>query len=272
MGRASKYIHGQNQEEQERLDVQANFLERMIHEQLDMSGVKQLLEVGVGVGAQTRLMLQKYPDMCIHGIDISAEQIQKAAENLSKVAAFQGRYSLEQADAASFQMPEEIAADGAFICWVLEHLAEPLRVLQNCKKVLRPGSPIFVTEVYNQSQFLYPDSPAIMAYWNAFNQMQSDFGGHPYIGAQLGGLLHEAGFSNIHVYPIYQHHDKRNPANRQQMMVYFKDLLMSAAEQLIEHRYIKQSDLAVVQQEIRQFMDHPDAVYFYSGFQAVAKS
>ncbi|MEO1517935.1 MAG: methyltransferase domain-containing protein [Bacteroidota bacterium] len=269
---SDQYLHGRSQEEQLRLDTQANFLERMIHDPLDLSHVRHLLEIGVGVGAQTRLLLQKYPQLRVLGVDVSDEQIVKARENLGEIPEVSGRYELMRADAMSGPIETSHALDGAFLCWVLEHVKEPLTVLENCRMALQPGSTIVVTEVYNQSQYLHPDSPATMRYWRAFSQLQADLGGHPQIGAHLGDLLYKAGFTDIQVYPVYQHHDHRHPDRLRQMVAYFKELLRSAWTQLLELNYIEVGLWGEVEAEMNRLVEHPDAIYYYSAFQATAKS
>ena len=53
----ANYVHGFDPEEQLRLKVQAEFLAPMVYKEVDFSGSKHLLEVGSGVGAQTRILL-----------------------------------------------------------------------------------------------------------------------------------------------------------------------------------------------------------------------
>ena len=68
--------------------------------------------------------------------------------------------------------------DAAFLCWILEHVGEPARVLSEVRRVLQPGAPIVCTEVLNATFFLEPYSPETLRYWMAFNDHQpSSVGG-----------------------------------------------------------------------------------------------
>ena len=79
----ANYVHGFDPEEQLRLKEQAEFLAPMVYKELDFSGCKQLLEVGSGVGAQTRIMLERFPDLQITCVDYSAVQLAQARINLA---------------------------------------------------------------------------------------------------------------------------------------------------------------------------------------------
>ena len=63
-------------------------------------------------------------------------------------------------------------------------MAEAVRVLT------REGV-LYATEVFNAGVYTYPPRVALMEYWKHFNQLQSDFGGHPDIGIQLANLALE---------------------------------------------------------------------------------
>ncbi|KMN47177.1 methyltransferase, partial [Chromobacterium violaceum] len=69
------YIHGFSAAEQARLVRQARFSEAMVYRDVDFSGVQKLLEVGCGVGAQTEILLRRFPDVGITGLDFSQRQL-----------------------------------------------------------------------------------------------------------------------------------------------------------------------------------------------------
>ena len=68
------YLHGYKAEEHERLENQANYLQEAIHETVDFSNRKSLLEIGCGTGAQGRVILEKFSELKYTGIDISTIQ------------------------------------------------------------------------------------------------------------------------------------------------------------------------------------------------------
>ena len=52
------YLHGFSKDEQERLRKQARFGEYTVYQNVNLSNVKDLLEVGCGVGAQSEFILR----------------------------------------------------------------------------------------------------------------------------------------------------------------------------------------------------------------------
>ncbi len=109
------------------------------------------------------------------GVDLSETQLATARENLARTPWCSDRYTLQQADAS--ELPFEARSfDAAFLCWVLEHVPSPARVLSEVRRVLAPGSPVYITEVMNASFLLDPYSPHIWRYWMAFNDFQYDHG------------------------------------------------------------------------------------------------
>ena len=182
------YLHGFSPVEQARLMKQARLAESTIFSRIDYTGVRRVLEVGSGVGAQTEILLRRFPDIHVTCVDLNSLQLEAARRNLAQMPWCRERYELHQADATNLPF-EPRTFDAAFLCWVLEHVPSPQRVLNEVRRVLAPGSPVYVTEVMNSSFLLHPYSPNVWRYWMAFNDFQYDNGGDPFVGAKLGNLL-----------------------------------------------------------------------------------
>ena len=162
------YLHGFTPREQDRLYHQARFMEHRVHDRLPFRRSRKLVEIGCGVGAQTEILLRRFPDVHVTGVDASRANLDRARAHLADIPWAGGRYEHTLQDATSLEF-EADTFDGAFLCWVLEHVANPSRVLSEVRRVLRPGSPVVVTEVQNMSFFVDPYSPNTMSYWLAFN-------------------------------------------------------------------------------------------------------
>ncbi len=78
------YLHGFSQEEQDRLRKQARFGEHTVYQNINFSSVKNLLEVGCGVGAQSEIILRRFPDLHLTGIDRSTKQLASARHHLAQ--------------------------------------------------------------------------------------------------------------------------------------------------------------------------------------------
>lgn len=265
---STSYLHGYNAGEQERLCLQAGFLENMVHEHLDLSGISHLLEIGCGVGAQTILLLSKYPSLKITAIDREHFQIQKAKENLKAYPELEKRVRFVVADIHNFSPSEKF--DGAFFCWVLEHVHSAKNVLSDTKKLLETGASIFITEVFHHSFYTYPESDSIARFWKAFADLQREMDGDPDVGIKLGSYLHDLGFHDINTYNIGQYWDKRNTKKRTIFLDYFKELAFTAQEKLLETKLIDLSLVERVQKGFEALKNNPNSILYYRGFQATA--
>lgn len=266
---AKGYMHGFTAEEQDRLRRQARFIEHRVHDNLPLRRSRQLLEVGCGVAAQTEILLRHFPDIFVTGVDASLSNLEKARQNLASIPWADGRYELLQGDAMQLDFKSD-RFDSAFLCWILEHVGDPSRVLSEVRRVLRPGSPVVVTEVQNASFFLDPYSPYTMNYWMAFNDRQLELGGDPFVGAKLGNLLQAVGYQDITTKVRNIHLDNRCPGERAEFLDFWSELLLSGAEGLVEAGAVTDETVAGMKTELTRVGHDPNAVFFYSFVQARA--
>jgi SAM-dependent methyltransferase len=263
------YLHGFSATEQARLMKQARLAESTVFRNVDYADARRLLEVGSGVGAQTEILLRRFPDLHVTCVDLNGQQVEAARRNLGSMPWFEGRYALQQADATDLPF-EPRSFDAAFLCWVLEHVPTPARVLSEVRRVLVPGAPVYATEVMNASFLLDPYSPNVWRYWMAFNDFQIESGGDPFVGAKLGNLLLAGGFRDVTTEIKTFHFDNREPARRKTMIGFWEELLLSAADQLVAAGKVTADVVDGVRREMRQVQSDPNAVFFYSFVQARA--
>ena len=129
-----KYVHGYSDYESKRLHDQADALDELLHHDSVFPENSKILEAGCGIGSQTKIIAPKNPSCSFISIDISESSLRQAEEmirerNINNV-------SLKRSDIYDLQFDEE-SFDHIFVCFVLEHLPDPVRALQNLKKVLR---------------------------------------------------------------------------------------------------------------------------------------
>lgn len=263
------YQHGFSDDEQDRLYRQARFSEQTIFSSIDFSRQKRLLEVGVGVGAQTEIMLRRYPRLRIVGIDRSPRQLEQAGKLLAGTSVASGRYELKNMDAAEMEF-ETDEFDAAFICWILEHARQPARILSEVRRVLTDGSPVVINEVMNSSFFLDPYSPNTWKYWMAYNDFQLEQGGDPFVGAKLGNLLLQQGYERIETEVKIWHLDNRRPAERREIINFWTELLLSASDQLTENGCVTAEIVNGMKTELKTVAHDPNAVFYFAFMQARA--
>jgi ubiquinone/menaquinone biosynthesis C-methylase UbiE len=264
------YVHGFALEEQDRLYRQARFLEYKVHDQLPFRRSRQLLEIGCGVGAQTEILLRHFPEIHVTGIDASESNLATARERLGSLGWAAGRYELQRMDATRLDFDVD-HYDAAFLCWILEHVGNPLQVLAETRRVLRPGSPVVVTEVQNATFFIDPYSPSTLTYWRAFNDRQIALGGDPFVGAKLGNLLQTIGFQDITTKVRTFHLDNRHGGERREFIAYWTELLLSGSKGLLESGLVSEATVEGMKEELAVVAHDPNAVFFYSFVQARAR-
>jgi ubiquinone/menaquinone biosynthesis C-methylase UbiE len=264
------YLHGFSALEQQRLFRQAQFTENVIYRDVDFSDAREILEVGCGVGAQTAILLRRFPNLKTTSIDSNHHQLKVAEDYLSSLSFASGRYTLLEMDGAEMSFESQMF-EGAFLCWVLEHVPDPGRLLMEVKRVLKPGARLYVTEVMNSSFFLEPYSPSVWKYWMAFNDYQYEHAGDPFMGAKLGNLLTHVGFQHIQTRVKHWFFDNRHPEKRRVIIDHWTELLLSAAEKLIEAGYTTPEIVESAKTELKAVKSSPNAVFFYAFVQASAQ-
>jgi SAM-dependent methyltransferase len=262
------YIHTYTEAEQERLQRQSEMLEPYLFPNLDLSSYHHVLEVGCGVGAQMRLMLRRYPHLHITGVDISAFQIEGARALLRpEIAA--GRASLRHAPGAQLPFDDE-SFEAIYIIFVLEHTTDPLAVLQEARRVLKPGGALYCTEVFNDGLYTSPGSPAMFQYWRAFNEHQRELGGHPNVGAHLANLALEADFNVGWLKDASVLLDRRvtNIQTRAIALETWKSLFLSAAPALLAKGAVDYTLLYQMECEFETLRLNPGSIFLYAFKQA----
>lgn len=203
-----RYVHGYDHRENIRLQDQASTLAELLHHDTAYPAKSRILEPGCGVGAQTITLARNSPDSNLISIDMSRESI-AAARNKIEEEGFKN-VSFQQADI--FRLPFKPGSfDHIFVCFVLEHLAQPDVALGCLKGLLKDGGTITVIEGDHGSTYFYPDNEAAHKAIRCQVELQKRAGGNANIGRELYPLLKAAGFGGIRVSPRMVYVDSSKP-------------------------------------------------------------
>ena len=202
------YVHGYSEEESNRLLDQANTLADLLHEGTKYSAGSKVLEAGCGVGAQTVRLAKSSPEAKITSIDISEDSIMQAKELVEQ----NGFSNVEFQRADLLNLPfEDETFDHIFVCFVLEHLKDPIAALESLRRVLKKGGSITVIEGDHGSCYFYPETEESVKAWECLIECQTGLDCNPMIGREIYPLLKNSGFENVQVSPKIVYVDASKP-------------------------------------------------------------
>lgn len=204
-----KYVHGYTVRESVRLLDQASTLAEILHYDTVYPAGSNVLEAGCGVGAQSIILARNSPNAKITAVDLSEESLRAAKERVSS----QGFTNVTFHQSDIFHLPyEDNSFDHLFLCFVLEHLPNPIEALLCLRRVLKPGGTITVIEGDHGSTYCHPDSPCARKTIQCLVDIQAEMGGNSLIGRQLFPLLKKSNYNNVNVSPRMIYVDSSKPA------------------------------------------------------------
>jgi len=203
------YVHGYAKRESSRLVDQANTLEALLHCDTTFPAGSSVLEAGCGTGAQTVILAKNNPHVHITAIDTSEDSLTEARTRLAR----QGISNVHFELADIFDLPfDPDSFDHVFVCFVLEHLENPLAALKKLQRLLAKGGSITAIEGDHGSFYCYPRSKEAALSVQCLIDIQAHLKGNALIGRQLYPLLKEAGFTQAAVSPRMVYVDSSKPA------------------------------------------------------------
>src|SRR5208337_1898433 len=183
------YVHGYSEKESKRLFDQARTLDDLLHcDSIFPENIK-VLEAGCGVGSQTKIIAPKNPSCHFTSIDISEKSLKKAKALMQSLNIKNVEFQVGNIFNLDF---ESESFDHIFVCFVLEHLSNPIQALLNLKNVLKKGGSITIIEGDHGSAYFYPSSKFAQNAINSQVKLQSKHGGNANIGREIYPLLCKA--------------------------------------------------------------------------------
>ena len=203
-----KYVHGYTARESVRLVDQATTLADILHSDTVYPAGSNVLEAGCGVGAQTVVLARNSPRANFTSVDFSEESLRAAKERVSS----HGLTNVTFHQGDIFHLPyEDESFDHLFLCFVLEHLPNPVEALLCLRRVLKRGGTITVIEGDHGSTFFHPESPNARKAIQCLVNIQAGLGGNSLIGRELYPLLKKSKYESITVSPRMVYVDSSKP-------------------------------------------------------------
>jgi SAM-dependent methyltransferase len=202
------YVHGYSPQESTRLTDQATTLTELLHAGTSYPAGSRVLEAGCAVGAQTVILARRSPEARFTAVDLSPGSVAQARQRVG--AAGLTNVTVEQGDIFALPYPDG-RFDHVFVCFVLEHLADPAGAVTALLRVLRPGGSLTVIEGDHGSAMFHPETPAAHRAISCLVDLQARAGGDSLIGRRLYPLLTGAGCRNVRVSPRLVYADASRP-------------------------------------------------------------
>ncbi len=264
----NQYVHGYSQREAERLCDQSGILQKLLHSGTTYGAGDSVLEAGCGVGAQSVILSQNSPQADFISIDMSANSLNVARERIN--AERRTNVQFQQADLMKLPFADE-SFGHVFVCFVLEHLKEPLRALIELRRVLRRGGSITVIEGDHGSCFWHPETEASIRVWDCLIKAQASMDHNALIGRQLYPLLNQAGFAVQNVSPAWVYADAGNPRLLDGMVnKIIVPMVETARDKSLEMEMIDKLTWAQGISDLERSGMPPEGTFFYTWFKGVA--
>ena len=249
------YIHGTKPSEQERLSKLGDLTDEAFLQFVEHGPGSCMLDVGSGLGNLARKLAERIPEVQVWGVERSPEQLSKAAHHLPNL-------HFQRADAQSLPF-EDAWFDVVYCRYLLEHVSDPAGVLQEMRRVLKPGGKLFVQENNILANVLYPECRHFDQLWQRFAELQRMLGGDALIGKKLLPLLDGAGFRNIQLTVQPEVHYSGSPT----FLPWIENLIgniRSGEQELLDHELATVDDIRQAIEDLRRLMNDPaGSAFFY---------
>jgi SAM-dependent methyltransferase len=193
MSADSLYVHGTHPEEQARLTRLNTLLNEGSLRELAPKRGEKMLEVGAGLGQFARIV-GKITRIRTIGVERSEAQIAECTRQ-AKAAGEEQLIDIRRGDAGDLPLEDDEWAtfDIAHARFLLEHVPDPLRIVQAMVRAVKPGGRIVLEDDDHDVLRLWPEPPGLAEVWRAYMRTYDRAGNDPIVGRRLVKLLHDAG-------------------------------------------------------------------------------
>ena len=157
-----------------------------------------VLDVGCGTGAVTRILAERVAPGRVVGLDLSEERLSVARE----IAKEQGVSNVEyiQGDARDLD-PKDKTFDLAYSRFLFQYLPEEdaMDTLTGMKRLARPGGTTTVADLDGNHLYRYPMDDELDMFMKMWLKEAEKAGFDAFVGRKLYSMFRKAGFQDIQV-------------------------------------------------------------------------
>jgi SAM-dependent methyltransferase len=216
----------------------------------------RLLDCGCGSGSITVGLARIVGPGQAIGVDLEPGQLERARE----LAAENRVPNVSLAVANVYDLPFPNASfDAVFAHTLLEHLREPLQVLREMRRVLKPGGVAAVRDPDYGTALRLPSTPMLEKAAQLLTRLREHVGGSPTYALRPRRLLREAGFVRVYAFAFAECQGSPEATRA------LADLLANVLEApttvgvAVEQNWADLATLAAMAAELRAWGEGPDA-------------
>lgn len=224
----------------------------------------RLLDCGCGPGALTLGFAALVRPGETVGIDIDPQVIERAVSAAGESMADNVRF--EVGDIHRLPYPDA-SFDAVWAQLVLFHVPDPLAVLKEMRRVIRPGGFIGIRDADTASEYMVPSTPLTEEAEALILRVRQFTGGSPFYGRQQRKLLLDAGFSKTE-----QSAGASTAGSDEELtrwVTYLDSRFRSYAKTGVEQGWIDEAHVDEIAGELRQWCQRPDAFFFHVDLSAI---
>jgi SAM-dependent methyltransferase len=216
-----------------------------------------VLDGGCGPGSITLDLAAVVSPGQVMGIDREPSQLDLARTGAAGRKLANVRF--EVADLQALPLADG-AFDAVFLHGVLEHLRQPVIVLREILRVLKPGGLIGLRDADYGGFLLEPRPAPLGRFAELFARLMLHNGGHPEAGRRHLGWVREAGFTPVTVSASFDCWTK-TPAETRRSARFLANLVNDSAfgRQLLEAGLANREVLEAMRQGFLEWGEHPNA-------------
>ena len=158
-----------------------------------LSPGSSLLDVGCGPGTITVDLAERLGGGHVVGLDSSAEVVAKAS-GLGDERGSSAEFVVGDAYALPF---DDDTFDVVHAHQTLQHVARPVEVLSEMRRVAKPGGVVAARDVDYAGTFWFPLLPGLDAWIDLYQRVHRGNGGEPDAGRRLKAWAQQAGFAEV---------------------------------------------------------------------------
>jgi SAM-dependent methyltransferase len=220
-----------------------------------LSPGQRLLDIGCGPGTITVDLARRIAPGEVLGLDVAEEVVAQAEAHRCDEGVENVRFAT--GDVYALDVPDA-SFDVVHAHQVLQHLTEPVRALQELRRVLKPGGLLAVRDS-DYGAFTWAPADAGLDRWlELYHQVTHHNGAEPDAGRFLLGWVQQAGFVDVDVSSSTW--TFADPDARAWWCGLWSDRVVKSAfaEQAVAYGLADEAELEALSHSFREWAGHPD--------------